>query len=623
MERKQNISQYRGRLDKTLASHDLANEETLKTLVKSQMLRSSECGIEEYIDNVVEKRTKEVSNFLQMLKSASPSNDDGSKTKETGRRCWKLKQDTEECRVMYREGPEGTPLHTLLVEGYVDGPVDVCLCISWESSLYKKWWPQSTIPTFKILSSECLKKVRIGEQISVVRIKVSWPLSAREAVVHFFELEYFQDDLIIVLMNSLSDLESIDRSTHGFTKDGIPDAQDMVRIDVVGGFAIQKVNDGRSYFRTIANMDIKLDFVPPSFINFISRQLIGSGFKLYQKEVASVSKGDEDFGKALRDPVYDRTREALYSDNRPLGSAPENFQIESCVVPEEHVTKPMQAGEIITNVAMQAEERIMDGPMQAEERTTADGKVFSDIRATESFSEDSVATDSKDCGEIEEIEEEQIDKNGHLEQDKKEMYTPAKKETEEKCCVNYKNQIAISSEAKRALETLEKAISFIREYGVTSKAMFLQGFGNEQPVDLGNNAVKDSESSEDGQVCSDSAVVCDEVSEDKAMGRPLNEPRNNSSSLCSRHAGSNSYSREANHNKIVPASPEEYIPNRSDTHSIAFGSSNNEATEEPISDRSTNGNKLVNADANGISKNSPNKGKNKRMRLCCLHLISG
>jgi len=27
---------------------------------------------------------------------------------------------------MYREGPEGTPFHTLLVEGYVDGPLDLC-----------------------------------------------------------------------------------------------------------------------------------------------------------------------------------------------------------------------------------------------------------------------------------------------------------------------------------------------------------------------------------------------------------------------------------------------------------------------------------------------------------------
>lgn len=39
---------------------------------------------------------------------------------------WQLKQDKEDFRVMYREGLEGTPFHTLLVEGYVDGPVDVC-----------------------------------------------------------------------------------------------------------------------------------------------------------------------------------------------------------------------------------------------------------------------------------------------------------------------------------------------------------------------------------------------------------------------------------------------------------------------------------------------------------------
>lgn len=42
MEKKQNITQYRERLNKTLASPDLTDEETLKTLVKSQLLRSSE-----------------------------------------------------------------------------------------------------------------------------------------------------------------------------------------------------------------------------------------------------------------------------------------------------------------------------------------------------------------------------------------------------------------------------------------------------------------------------------------------------------------------------------------------------------------------------------------------------
>ena len=47
----------------------------------------------------------------------------------------------------------------------------------------------------------------------------------------------------------ISDLESIDISSHGFTRDGIPDAQDVIRIDVVGGFALQKVSANRSYVR--------------------------------------------------------------------------------------------------------------------------------------------------------------------------------------------------------------------------------------------------------------------------------------------------------------------------------------------------------------------------------------
>ncbi|CAA0822564.1 Unknown protein [Striga hermonthica] len=217
---------------------------------------------------------------------------------------------------MYRGRPEGTPFHTLLVEGYVDGPLDVCMCISWESALYKKWWPQIAIPTFRVVSSKCLQRVRVGEQISLVRMKLSWPLSSREALVHYFAFEYFQDGLMVVLLNSISDSDTIDGDSHGFTRDGIPEPEEVVRIDVVGGFALQKVNENRSYFRTIANMDIKLDFVPPAFINFVSRQLIGSGFNLYKKAVASVvSKGDKEYREALEGPLYKQMRGSLYSGN--------------------------------------------------------------------------------------------------------------------------------------------------------------------------------------------------------------------------------------------------------------------------------------------------------------------
>lgn len=111
-------------------------------------------------------------------------------------------------------------------------------------------------------------------------MKVSWPLSSREVLIHGFAFEYFQDGLIVVLLNSvnyhyvfvrqmalffnrnikylinfqISDSETIDICTHGFTRDGIPNAQDVVRIDLVGGFALQKVTADRSFFR----YDLKL-----------------------------------------------------------------------------------------------------------------------------------------------------------------------------------------------------------------------------------------------------------------------------------------------------------------------------------------------------------------------------
>ncbi|GKV01348.1 hypothetical protein SLEP1_g13905 [Rubroshorea leprosula] len=123
---KQKISIYRERLDKTLASAELTNEETLEILIKNQILQTSQHEKDGFSENVLKKRTAEVSNFLNMLRSASVNDLELSKTREASHGEWKLKQDSEEFRVMYREGPQGTPFHSLLVEGYVDGPVDVC-----------------------------------------------------------------------------------------------------------------------------------------------------------------------------------------------------------------------------------------------------------------------------------------------------------------------------------------------------------------------------------------------------------------------------------------------------------------------------------------------------------------
>nr|CAD1843523.1 unnamed protein product [Ananas comosus var. bracteatus] len=151
--------------------------------------------------------------------------------------------------------------------------------------------------------SNCLKKIRIGEEISLIRMKVPWPVSEREALLHYFEIEYLKEDLVLVLLNAISDTEHIDIRSQGFTREEIPEAKDIVRVDLVGGFVVQKVTDNRCYFRTIANLDVKIDFVPPSLINFIARQLIGNGHKLFQKALSTVAINDEDYQEALRGPI--------------------------------------------------------------------------------------------------------------------------------------------------------------------------------------------------------------------------------------------------------------------------------------------------------------------------------
>lgn len=434
MEGKENISQYRDRLDKTLMSNDLLNVEFIKNLVENQISKSSQQEDQEYSDNLVQKRTKEVAHFLGMLRSTSGSVD------EISQNGWKIKHDNQDCRVMYREGPPGTPFHTLLAEGYVEGPLDVCLCITCETGLYPKWWPQFNIPTFKVTYSETVKKIRMGEQISLVRMKLSWPLSTREALVHYVTIDYFQDGLIIVLLNSISETESIDKDTHGFTKDGIPDVENVTRIDVVGGVAIQKVNANRSYFRTIANMDVKLDFVPPSVINFVSRQLIGSGFKLYKKEVASVYKGDQDFSEALKEPCYNRIREALYSENKEpnLVSKQEDIKIVHDILEQKD----------IKNVQLQ----------EIEVKQVKDQKPVCEIE------------------EIEESEKSHEDSNNNG----------------NKKIIVGKKQVIISPEVNQALGTLEKVISIFREIGFNPRSMSLSRFANNVFADLEDKKSNDS-----------------------------------------------------------------------------------------------------------------------------------
>ncbi|CAI9097556.1 OLC1v1034014C1 [Oldenlandia corymbosa var. corymbosa] len=591
------ISRYRDKLDHTLSSPDLTNAETLRGLVKDQIMRSSVMENEDYFDQILETRTKEVSNFLGMLRSASVDDVAEPQNSRVSRGGWKVKQDTEEFRVMYREGPEGTPLHTLLVEGYVDGPTDVCLCISWEAGLYPKWWPQIMVPTFKIVSSDCLQKVRIGEQICLVRMKLSWPLSTREALVHYFEFEYIQDGLVIVLLNSISDLESINKSTHGFSRDGIPDPQDVIRIDVVGGFAIQKVSTTRSYFRTIANMDIKLDFVPPSLINFVSRQLVGSGFKLYKKEVASVSKGDEDFGKALKDPLYTRIREALYSNSLPtVGPQLEEQKHDTSFLLEEESRRTLEGSS--------SQEIVHDDDLSAHSEA---GELF--------------LQDKKPHIEIEEVKEsdseESIslaangDKSGSLQVNEINTRTFADSP-----------RITIRPEVEKALTLLDEVISIFQEYRSNDETKFMHSppvIAGEESPNLDKIAFTESVASEPDKIWKTVNVSAQPRKSVESEVIASNESRRSSASHGSRRTGSTIYSREANHNKIAPASPDEDTTSTHATHhNNALHLSENHVTELSLHEKIAKEENVIAVDANSFDGNKGGKSKSRKPHfLCC------
>eukprot|EP01018_Ginkgo_biloba_P010735 Gb_36362 [translate_table: standard] len=352
-------SEGRKRLDETLASRALAEKDNVSRLVQHQLIKSSlpkpreegtggDVQRKNNIDKLVEKRSAEVWNVLEMLRSAAGNETEECRGHESSTHGWKLKQDNDQFRVMYREGPDGTLFHTLLVEGYIDGPVDSSLCVGVESTLYPHWWPQFSLPAFKIIESRCLKKVRIGEEISLIRVKVPWPISSREIIFHYFELEYFEDDLLVVLLSSVPNSQQIDESIHGYSPEDIPPVDGTVRMELVGGFALQKVNSTQSYFRTIGNLDIKVDFMPSWLINFISRQLIGHGFKLYQKTVLAASHGDENFRKILdHGPMYIRVQAGLRSsEENKQEKKSVSFAIEElaeCKPIEERITDDTKA----------------------------------------------------------------------------------------------------------------------------------------------------------------------------------------------------------------------------------------------------------------------------------------
>ncbi|KAL8152384.1 hypothetical protein V2J09_010144 [Rumex salicifolius] len=584
------IAEYREKLDKTLASNDLTDEETLRNLVKDHILRSTEHDNQESIEYVINKRTSELSNFLGMLRSTSEGNE--GIPQKTSHPTWKVKQDTDEIRVMYREGPEGSPYHSLLAEGYVDAPVDACLCISVEVALYPTWFPETKVPTFKIILAQCLRRIRIGENISLVRMKLSWPLSNREALIHFYEFEYLKDGLVIVMTHT-PDLESIQKEIHDFSDDQVSEAGQTVRVGVIGGFALQKVTEERSYFRTIASMDVKLDFVPPWLINFMSRQLIGTGFKLYKKILTTKSKDDENITKALNDPLYIRIRKALYPDA-------ELKRIASLMIDEgDTVAIPQEQANLI----------------ELDDKEVSENEHGSD--SSESLPEYIASSDWKPSNEIEEEVQEiknteeyqQTTENGGININ----YSPKEDYTTD-ANFDHKN-VRLSPQVQKALGTLDKAISMVREARTKSQTVSPARFSTEgsPKLEISEARLMAMEDYEGLHLNTAPAPLTPPKAE-----RMNRTPQKHSNGSSIRSVRLNPPAKEVNPNSLTPASPELILSSSNASPKVTPSNLiQNGFMENPNSNISTNG---KHEDKTSESKKT---GQHKKWRMCCLNLVSG
>ncbi|KAL3683938.1 hypothetical protein R1sor_001960 [Riccia sorocarpa] len=411
-------------LDRTLASPAFSHRENVNLIVKRHLVKSSLANADgklsvneltlggKYFDEVAQHWSSKIWTFLEKLRSASTesisnfsASDNGS-----GPREWKVKDQNERHRVMYREGPVGTPFHTLCLDGVMDGHMADALCVGWEVPNYKDWVPQFTVPTFKLTEAKWLRKVRVGEALSMLRLKVPWPVTPREIVMSSFELEYFDEDLIIVLLESAPETDEINEKLHGFSVDDIPPPSQHVRMDLCGGFVTQRMNPDQFFFRTVADLDMKLDLVPPFIINFMSRTLAGQGMKVYQKMITAVHSGTG-IGKVFQpllksEPLYERVRAGLDGkaalDGEPLVSLP----VERLPTSKDSAKAKTLQGSLL-RIGSSENHRVVPFPVKAElEESTVESEISSKEDYTQSPSQQGESQPQVQAGEIVKLEQE-------------------------------------------------------------------------------------------------------------------------------------------------------------------------------------------------------------------------
>lgn len=326
---------------------------------------------------------------------------------------------------------------------------------------------------------------------------------------------------------------------------------------------------------------------------------------LFQK-VASVTKGDEDFSKALTDSLYARVRKAIFSKSLST-SAPE-YEL-SLLLKEQTIeqNEVRTAEDMINSDHLAPDLDAKDSPVQQKtsqeeikdiekEENESDMKTMPNSQsgeiddANEEESKDmpgvdnvsysyetavryhpEVITKDMSSSEIEEIEEENHANNQNRSLDAKRSFDAPENGAVRTLLPKVGKQV-VRPEVEMALRTLEQVITIIRQQGSDHKKTASLPF----PVENGShNSDKDTakESVSSGQISNEDEIAPSPIlTKDDPEVAASYKARNNSSSIGPRRQGSNSYVRDTNHNKIAPSSPNEDVAAAPETHNDTHSS---------------------------------------------------
>ncbi|EFJ09112.1 hypothetical protein SELMODRAFT_428358 [Selaginella moellendorffii] len=135
-------------------------------------------------------------------------------------------------------------------------------------------------------------------------------------LVTSFELELPELDAVVGCLRTVpQEVETIVKETiHGFNASHLPPPKEgVIRMEANGGFILQKISDEKCYIRAVIHLDLKLDLVPTWVINFLGRQVVGHGFRLYLKR--SLRPTDTPEKSELIHETYARPWQTKWADS--------------------------------------------------------------------------------------------------------------------------------------------------------------------------------------------------------------------------------------------------------------------------------------------------------------------